>query len=151
MGRSSASSSRGDRFRDPLLTIGDLDAHLLVECPACARCARLDRREDRSARFVCAACGRSEDGGWNELASRHRLWLTTSCAGEELWACNGAHLELLERYISAKLRERGRADAADSAVRNKSLVSRLPRWMKLAGHRAVVLRGLAVLRRRLEG
>jgi hypothetical protein len=61
------------------------------------------------------------------------------CAGNVLWALDEVHLDFLERYVSATLREQGRG--------NGSLASRLPRWIKAAENRGVVSAGLARLRR----
>lgn len=36
------------------------------------------------------------------------LWLATDCGPHDLWAYNEAHLSLLESYVAANLRERGR-------------------------------------------
>ncbi|KRA14739.1 hypothetical protein ASD69_19765 [Lysobacter sp. Root604] len=53
-----------------------------------------------------------------------------------LWAYNGEHIDELQRYVAADLRERR------GAMSNSTMASRLPTWMKLARHRARVLRGL---------
>lgn len=75
------------------------------------------------------------------------LWLQTRCCGENLWAFNAQHLGLIERYISADLRER--YSGPGGARSNSNLFSRLPRWMILARNRDKVLKGLARLRERL--
>ena len=62
----------------------------------------------------------------------------------DLWAFNRRHLELLESYVEAKLRERHEDE--DQGWANTSLVSRLPAWMKSAKNREEVLKGLARLR-----
>ena len=70
------------------------------------------------------------------------LWLQTPCAGEVLWAWNEWHLDWLERYVAADLRER-------TPNQNRSLASRLPRWIKSAKNRDEVLKGICRLRERL--
>jgi hypothetical protein len=72
------------------------------------------------------------------------LWLQVPCAGHTLWAYNLAHVEYLERLVSAGLRLRHRP--VDTTYVNKRLAARLPRWVLSAKHRATVLRGLAELR-----
>ncbi|MEV6371362.1 hypothetical protein AB0L86_31220 [Micromonospora musae] len=57
-----------------------------------------------------------------------------------LWAYNAEHLDLLEAYVSARLRERGRD------MGGQTLVERLPAWIKDGKHRADVLDGIRRLR-----
>lgn len=72
------------------------------------------------------------------------LWMKTRCCGHSLWAFNRRHLELLENYVEAKLRER--REYEESGWANRSLVSRLPAWMKSAKNREEILKGLVRLR-----
>jgi hypothetical protein len=60
-----------------------------------------------------------------------------------LWANNEAHLDYLESYIGAALRER-------RWERPYALSRYLPSWMKHAEHREEVLRALARLRASLH-
>ena len=66
------------------------------------------------------------------------LWLQTPCEGRVLWAYDAAHLDFLERYVTAGLREQ--------APGNASLASRLPAWIKSRKNRGAVARGLQRLR-----
>ncbi len=135
---------------------------ILVRCNRCSGAARLirlydDRQQLLGHRFVCALCGcnrdwrRDEDGGircpsggpnlqWFDLT----LWLQTGCRGETLWAYNLPHVEFLETYIGAELRER--SHNSDWGWANSSMQSRLPKWMLDAHHRADVIAGLGRLR-----
>lgn len=61
------------------------------------------------------------------------LYLQASCCGHTFWAFNLAHLRYLEDYIQAELRECG-------YTHYRSVISRLPKWMKSAKHRDEVLR-----------
>ncbi|MFD4246830.1 hypothetical protein ACFWP3_35365 [Streptomyces sp. NPDC058525] len=70
------------------------------------------------------------------------LWLQASCCGHVLWAYNVRHLDLLEAYVAAKLRERGELVPAAPT----SLVERLPTWLKAAKNRTEVLRTIRRLR-----
>jgi hypothetical protein len=137
--------------------------HVLVECPRCAACAHI--RADRSdgdrgvpascAKLTCGACGyvgRGESTGWQRTEGTDwyfnlPLWLRAPCKGRLLWAYNAEHLNLIESYVSAELRERRRH--VDAGWCNSSLVSRLPRWMVLAKNRDTVLKGVAAVREKL--
>lgn len=52
-----------------------------------------------------------------------------------LWAYNARHLQALQGYVAATLRER-------RGLFGRSMVARLPAWMKLARHRPLMLRAL---------
>ncbi|HEX8002521.1 MAG TPA: hypothetical protein VF519_07485 [Mycobacteriales bacterium] len=134
------------RFRDTGETLYGLSGEVLVVCPACGGCARVV-----AARGVCPACA------WTATPSRKGfaygtphdpyldlpLWLVTGVGGETLWAYNAEHLDLIEAFVSATLRER----VADRT--HYTLVERLPAWLKAAGNRDAVLAGVARLRERL--
>lgn len=71
------------------------------------------------------------------------LWLRSECCGGELlWATNAAHLDYLEAYVGARLRDHVPGPAP--------LSSRLPAWLTSAKNRDEVLRHLSRLRRRLD-
>lgn len=92
----------------------------------------------RRARSPTRATWVHENGG---TAPRYRgldLWLQTPCLGRVLWALDETHLDFLERYVAAGLRE-------EEPI-NRSLASRLPRWIKAAKHRNAVTRALTRLR-----
>lgn len=154
------------RFRDQ----GDrwdsfIDEEILVRCPRCDRPASVVRRPGADTpdapgrgprvpvahRLACRACGLIRDAGPGTPVRRHDdardpffgvpLWLSARCAGGHLlWAYGVRHLELLEAYVGAHLRERRLTPGS------ASMATRLPRWMTAAGNRAEVLRALARLR-----
>ena len=64
-------------------------------------------------------------------------------AGETLWVLNLAHLDALEDWLGAKVRERGPQSG-------QTMMAKLPRWMKASTNRSKVLRGLAQLRELAE-
>ena len=71
------------------------------------------------------------------------LWLRAECCGGHLlWANNEVHLDYLESYVGASLRERPAGPAR--------LAWYLPSWMKRAKNRDEVLRSLARLRATLS-
>ena len=176
------------RFHDDGTTLYGLGDLVLVECPRCHNSARMARKISRepyecSYTLSCGHCGCSRSNLPDTRESTqpslglfmgHRLWLRTRACGQYLWALNETHLDYLERYIAAELRERamamylrsvwdpcftfGKGRLANcvprgSGVRHFSrlrngyhLVSRLPRWMVLKSNREPVLKGIAKLR-----
>lgn len=67
------------------------------------------------------------------------LWLQAPCCGNVLWAYNAEHLDLLERYVGARLRERGREP-------EMTMLAKLPQWIKSANNRDQVLKTIRKLR-----
>ncbi|WP_320069890.1 hypothetical protein [Micromonospora sp. RTGN7] len=57
-----------------------------------------------------------------------------------LWAYNAEHLNVLEAYVSAHLRERGHN------MTSMTMLERLPKWAKDAKHRDEVFRAISRLR-----
>jgi len=100
-------------------------------------------------------CGYSKTWTDNRLAIRPNqewyfelpLWLSLPCCGQVLWAYNVQHLDFLEDFVRAKLRERARDETFGWS--NKSLVSRLPKWIQSAKNRDAVLKCIARLRNKL--
>ncbi|MCH8557642.1 MAG: hypothetical protein LAT84_07470 [Balneolia bacterium] len=68
------------------------------------------------------------------------LWLSASFGEHTLWAYNPEHLAFLRTHISAMLRERN----PDKKL-NRSLGSRLPKWMSAAGNRDALLKKISEL------
>src|SRR5205807_7568551 len=118
-----------DRGR-PLATYSDL---IHVVCPGCGGQATVVPRpglpalryhselQFRPRRLTCPGCGTSRDwvaqrrgsslvgvaiGGPNDPFFDLPLWLQTPCCGHLLWAFNDRHLDALEAYVGASLRER---------------------------------------------
>jgi hypothetical protein len=101
-------------------------------------------------RLRCKECGFFKDetiasaviGGPVDPYFQRPVWLQGDCCGHVLWAYNVRHLDLLEAYVAAKLRERGELVPWAPT----SLVERLPTWLKTAKNRAEVLRTIRRLR-----
>lgn len=147
----------GSRFFDPGTRVEDFLGEVWVRCPRCdapgiviAEAPYLTSKP----RFTCVSCVLRLEGRrtrWfgpstHPRTSRGRepafgleLRLQTACAGHVLWAYNPAHLDFIDRYVRADLRER-------EGTMNGSLVSRLPKWMKAAKHRDEILRAVSRLR-----
>ena len=127
----------------------------------CRNCRKPLEQKNRPTRrmidgkmFVRVRCNNCQETfdyparyGWDEAnytpAPRNPLFLQTQVAGETLWVDNLAHLDALEDWLGAKVRER-------PADRGLTMMARLPRWMKASTNREKVLRGLAQLRERAE-
>ena len=67
------------------------------------------------------------------------LWLQRSFRDEILWAYNYEHLDMIRQYVSAKLRERG-ITPLNKISKNRSMLARLPQFIKKAGNREALLR-----------
>ena len=139
------------RFRDGGAYLRELAHEVLAVCPSCGgRVTAVTR--DGMRRAACPACGwirevttrASTWGGPEEPYLGLPLWLRTECCGEVLWAFNAEHLDLLEGYVSAGLRER------TDRGRTQSVAERLPAWLKSAKNRDEVLAAIARLRERLN-
>jgi hypothetical protein len=66
------------------------------------------------------------------------LWYQGSFRGELFWAFNTEHLDILEGYIGAKLRERG-ISPRNTIRKNSALLSRLPAFITKASNRKALL------------
>ncbi|KAB1982887.1 TFIIB-type zinc ribbon-containing protein [Streptomyces triticiradicis] len=156
----------GSRFRDRRERKYGYDFldEVLVRCPRCDGCAIVTPHPGIAAdenavgagvqplhrRLRCTRCGFFKDqkvdsavmGSPVDPYFQRPLWLRASCCGNTLWAYNLRHLDLLEAYVQAKLRERG--ELAPGAP--TSLVERLPTWLKTAKNRTEILRTIKRLR-----
>lgn len=150
------------RFFENGERIYDFGEEFLVVCPKCAAMAKVVRKEigsdklnkklSAARRVFCLSCPYRNVWNGGEIAVgasfdwyfRLPLWLQISCGGETLWAYNEKHLEFIERYVAAKIRDR-------TPNTNKSLASRLPQWIKAAKNRDEVLRAIGRLKNKLNG
>lgn len=160
-------ASGGGRFQDAttgFVSFALDDIH--VVCPKCSARAVVTTPvtaagdEDcpyplrRVRELVCHGClHRARSGSTLYCGDRGRdpffdaeLWLTTGCCGRTLWAFNAQHLEFLDHYVRAELREHVR-----NAHRSVTLGERLPSWMTSRKNRGEVLKGIDRLRRKLNG
>jgi hypothetical protein len=153
--------SGGARYRDdPSLCVEQFADQVLVRCPVCAdraivlghpgapRCQPVCGRPVGRRRLRCLTCGLSKDGSPPDRVLgvpvdpyfRLPLWLQADCRGKCLWAYNAEHLDLLESYVAARLRER------QTTPGSMNMTARLPAWLKSAKNRAEVLRAIRRLR-----
>ena len=143
-----------------------------VVCPSCEGHAIVrnptqspERNIESLIRVICTSCGYNKrlDEKPNSvlLSSPHKniigkfqivgapvdpyfhlpVWLTINCCDNILWAYNYEHLEFLRAHADAKLRERNLEEMS-----NRSLGSRLPRWMTSKKNREAVLKAIEQLK-----
>lgn len=108
------------RFLDENKTIAEFQTEVLVYCPACdAKAIAKTDQTKKSARLFCTTCGYNKEISTqitvsgitgNLIIAAHsyfdaRLWLQHPFKKELFLAYNYAHLDYLEHYIAATLRE----------------------------------------------
>lgn len=109
-----------NRFADQNKTISDFYKEVWVVCLSCSKKAIAKANiENKSARLYCPNCGYNKEVSIESLMAGHGtilVWPAHRYFGTELWlehpfkndvffAYNGEHLNYLEQYISATLRE----------------------------------------------
>ena len=153
------------RFVDTWESLSAFQDVVFVVCPKCGACAKQIRTKELDANrtayvrnLTCAACGLARKGGALILPGSNLpvaypskppeldLWLQTPCCGETLWAFNLRHIETIESYVRAGLREQHKIDDHWS---NTTFVNRLPQWIKAAKNREDILKGIARLKEKL--
>jgi hypothetical protein len=124
---------------------------ILVECPQCSKKAIVKISEPvfstikPEVKLICVHCGFNKYllpqkttmyslGAPIDPFFQIPLWLTKSYRKNILWAYNYEHLSFLKEHIAALLRERN-----GQAFFNKSLASRLPKWMTSAKSRKDII------------
>ncbi|MBX9697582.1 MAG: hypothetical protein K2X53_05820 [Alphaproteobacteria bacterium] len=141
--------------------------------PPCKRCKKLfgfifrqrDFRVDRvgikGKVLTCSGCGHINDikeiyGGLNIFSKDEEinqgldpwygmhLWLCIAIRNKVLWFYNLAHLEYVESYLQADIRERSK-DAG-----NGSVISRLPAWIKQSKSREDVMKKISKIKATLK-
>ncbi len=151
-----------ERFLDDGIKIYEFSDEFLVVCPKCESLAKVIPGEINSKkinaklfaprRLVCTKCVYRKDWNGKQILTgsnvdwffRLPLWLEISCCGSILWAYNEKHLEFLEKYVSAKLRERTKKG-------RNSFLSKLPHWIKRAKNRDEILKAIGKLKEKLNG
>lgn len=72
------------------------------------------------------------------------LWLSTNVGENLFWAYNYEHLNFIKGFVSAKLRERN----IEESMSNKSLGSRLPKWITSHKNRDIILKTIEKLEKK---
>jgi len=150
----------------------DFIKDIYVVCPACGRQAIVltpelsaGKKNEPGIKLICTKCGHNKrldekpdsvihatayktitgkytiTGGIIDPYFHLPLWLTAKCSDHILWAYNYEHLDFLYGHVEAKLRERNIQD-----MKNKSMGSRLPKWMTSAKNREMILKALTQLK-----
>jgi len=151
------------RFVDTGWHLSSFEDEVLVVCPKCGACAKQIRTSSLNAetnrttwtrRLICVKCGLTKKGGALALPGVHpsvkpelTLWLQTPCCGHTLWAFNLPHIEAIESYVRAGLREQHKHPVHGWS--NTSFFNRLPKWIKAANHREEILKGVTRLKEKL--
>jgi hypothetical protein len=125
-----------------------MPAWISTRCGACGRwLSWRGMRNASGTKLLRCPCGGKERFAMSVHGSLQRgqeprtglpLWLQTDFRGRLLWAVNEPHLDFLERYVAAGIREQSPG--------NSTLASRLPAWIKSAKHRPALLRALRKMR-----
>ena len=150
------------RFVDRGTHLNELAGEFLIVCPRCSDQAKVLLNGNvefnpanhlfKPRKLVCTHCAFTEiwqkktvyAGGNVDWYFRQPLWLEISCCGKALWAYNLEHLQMLEDYVSAKLRERTQKGRS-------SFLSKLPQWIKSAKNRDEILKAIGKLKEKLNG
>ncbi|ESQ78534.1 zinc ribbon domain-containing protein [Asticcacaulis sp. YBE204] len=127
---------------------------ILVVCPTCGGKAQLTKLDGVTARrLVCTVCGHNRDieprNGYSitypptdNICNGLSLWLEAETRHGRLYAFNEEHLDHIAAYVASNLREM----APTRGLRNASVTSRLPLWVKQAKNRTEVLKLIDKLR-----
>lgn len=137
-----------ERFVAPSKEVGDFYDSFLIECPRCWSKATIDKKNgltgwDKEEVLSCSKCGYLKDGKQLYRTLRLNLWYKIDCCGHQLWALNDDHLNYIEKFVKAELRER---EKSEYGYNNRSLPSRLPKWIQSSKNRESILKAIAKLR-----
>lgn len=140
-----------ERYTAPDKTIYDFYHKIYVKCPRCGARAKIDKKDKEKSDLYspeilfCDSCGFIKEGKMLFNSEMLELWLKVKCCGNTLWALNEEHLDYIENYIGAKLRERERDP--NLGWHNQNMASRFPIWMKASNNRIELLKGIQKLRK----
>jgi hypothetical protein len=135
-----------NRFRDKGESVYTFYDHRVMACPCCGK--PVDLVIDSIA---CWQCGYNKEfstygtSHFRALDTKLHLefYLAIPCCGHTLWAANVNHLDFLEAYVGATLRER-------MPNKNTSMASRLPEWIRDDKNRDQILKCILKLRQKLK-
>ncbi len=153
------------RFKDTRETIYSFQNEFLLKCPRCNSCAVIKPinsiNQDWFAprRFSCKECGLTKNWAESEIVRpfvneavddyfHYPLWLQIHCCDNILWAYNIQHLDFIEQFVAAKIRERKPDEKLGWS--NQSLFSRLPKWIQSRKNRDDILKSIVKMRETLK-
>jgi len=153
-------------------SVYDFIKDIYVVCPSCSGPAIIKtpdfsfgKKNEKEIKLICTKCGHNKRleekpdavlhasaykiitgkytiiGGAIDPYFHLPLWLTIPCCNDILWAYNYEHLAFISQHVEAKLRERNTEEMA-----NKSLGSRLPKWMVSKKNRETILKAITQLK-----
>lgn len=140
-----------NRFQDENLTKYDFYKEVLIVCPSCTKKATaIVDFEICEAKLFCTHCSCikksttkfNKNGSIQTAANQYfnaELWLQTSFKNDVFWAYNNNHLDYLERYISATLREHKERT-------HFTILEKLPKFYHEAKNRESLLKIIAKLK-----
>lgn len=100
------------------------------------KCPHCDFQEEwKTKTYRVKEESKLDNGLAKEMWYNLTLWYQKEFEGSIFWAYNLDHIDYLERYISADLRERNVEGSS-----NSTLISRLPRFVKAAKNREKLLK-----------
>lgn len=144
------------RFTDQNRTLSYFYTEVWVVCPACAKKAIAKvNYEEKQARLYCDSCGYNKQtstetsvfgvkGHWQMAAHSYfgtELWLQHPFKNDVFFAYNGEHLDYLEAYIGATLREH-------KDRTHFTLLEKLPKFYHEAKNRKALLSLIGKLKRK---
>ncbi|MDO9153861.1 MAG: hypothetical protein Q7U47_09185 [Paludibacter sp.] len=143
------------RFQDENLILSDFYKEVWVVCPGCEKKAIAKVNfETKTARLFCLRCAYNKESAtaFDKNASietaahayfQAELWLQAPFKNEVFWAYNDKHLEYLEKYISATLREH-------KDRTHFTLIEKLPKFYHEAKNREGLLKVIAKLKSKIS-
>ncbi len=142
--------NKQNRFQDENLLLSNFYQEVWIVCPACAKKAIAKvNPETKTARLFCLHCGCNketstaiENGTIERPANQYfqaELWLQGPFKKDIFWAYNDKHLQYLERYISATIREHKDRTGF-------TLLEKLPKFYHEAKNREALLKIITKLK-----
>jgi hypothetical protein len=143
--------NQSNRFQDENLIRSDFYKEVWVVCPSCAKKAMATVNfEAKKARLFCVHCGCNKETttalipkGTIDMSANWyfevEYWLKAPFKNDVFWAYNDKHMEYLERYIGATLREH-----KDRS--HFTLLEKLPKFYHEAKNREPLLKIIAKLK-----
>lgn len=143
-----------NRFQDENLTKYDFYKEVLIVCPSCSKKATtVVDFEACEAKLFCTHCSYikktttkfNKNGSVEIAANRYfdtELWLQSSFKNDVFWAYNYKHLDYLESYICATLREH-------KDRTHFTLLEKLPKFYHEAKNRESLLKIIKKLKNKL--
>lgn len=145
----------------------DFTKEVYVVCPNCQKKAivKSEKFYDEDVRLICPSCGLNKTpkiqfsgytsdtksliksiliiGGGIDPYFHLPLWLSINVGENLFWAYNYQHLNFIKDFVVAKLRERNIGNMS-----NKSLGSRLPKWITSHKNRDIIVKTIEKLEKK---